>query len=533
MSLKEFAKICNKISKTSSKNEKVGILADYLKTLDDQSLKIACTFLTGRIFPKGSSLDLTLGYNTLWSAIVSISNIKEDELNNAYIRYGDLGSVAELAVKNLKIKPLIKIDIDLNYLYNTFKKIADIKGSGAMEEKRKILEGLLINCSPLEAKYLVKIILNELRIGLSEGLLEEAIADAFNQRLDKVRRGILLNGDIGYIALSAKYSRLDDVRMEVLKPVSFMLADTIDKLDIKHEMVIEYKYDGIRAQLHKDNKVKIFSRRLEDITDSFPELVREASSYNHQFILDGEIIAYNNKPLPFNELQKRLRKKDVNDNIPIKYLVYDILYLDGSPLIDKSLRERKAILEQLGFNGYLMLAPYFLSSSEDEIMEKYEESKRLGYEGLMLKDPNSSYQAGKRGKYWLKLKHALDTLDVVIVAAEYGHGKRAMLLSDYTLAVKDNDTLKIIGKAYSGLTDEEIMEITERLKELTIRDEGYRVIVKPEIVVEVAFDDITMSNRYDSNFALRFPRIKRIRYDKSIDDIDSLDKVRELYNRKR
>jgi DNA ligase-1 len=298
-------------------------------------------------------------------------------------------------------------------------------------------------------------------------------------------------------------------------------------------MIIEYKYDGIRAQLHKSDKVKIFSRRLEDITYSFPELVNEAMEYNHEFILDGEILAYKDKPLHFNELQKRLRSKNVNNNIPIKYIVYDILYLDGDMLIDKSLIERKEILHSLEFKEYFMHAPYIITDSKDEIIAKFDESKRLCHEGLMLKDPNSNYQVGNRNKYWLKLKKELDTLDVVIVAAEYGHGKRARLLSDYTFAVRDDDKLKIIGKAYSGLTDEEIMEMTERLKRLMIKDEGYRIIVKPEMVLEVAFDDITRSDRYDSGFALRFPRIKRIRYDKSVDDIDSIDKVKALYNSKR
>ncbi|GIU70540.1 MAG: DNA ligase [Candidatus Nitrosocaldaceae archaeon] len=534
MSFEEFAYTCHLISTTSSKNEKVKILADYIKGLDDQALKIASIFLSGRIFPKGSELDLNLGYKNIWDVIISISNISKDVLEKEYLKYGDLGKVAELAVKDLKIKPLFSIKLELEYIYNIFRKMASLKGSGSIEEKKKMLEGLLINSSPLEARYLVKIMLNELRIGLTEGLVEQAVAVAFGQMLDKVRRGILLSSDIGSVAIAARYAKLDEIKMQVLRPVSFMLADTIhDISDIKDKMIVEYKYDGIRAQLHKSDKVKIFSRRLEDITYSFPELVNEAMGYNHEFILDGEILAYKDKPLHFNELQKRLRSKNVNSNIPIKYIVYDILYLDQDILIDKSLIERKKILHSLEFKEYFMHAQYIITDSKDEIIAKFDESKRLGHEGLMLKDPYSNYQVGNRNKYWLKLKQELDTLDVVIVAAEYGHGKRARLLSDYTFAVRDGDKLKIIGKAYSGLTDEEIMEMTERLKRLMIKDEGYRIIVKPEIVLEVAFDDITRSDRYDSSFALRFPRIKRIRYDKSVDDIDNIDKVRTLYNSKR
>ena len=532
MSFEEFAGICERINSTTSKNEKVRILASYLKGLDDQSLRIACTFLSSRIFPKGSRLDLNLGYSNVFDVIRDITDLNNDRLRQEYIRYGDLGEVASIAISNLKVKPLFSIKLYLEHVYQEFVKIAKARGEGSIDLKKRILKGLLINCSALEAKYLVKIILNELRIGLVEGLLEQAIAYAFNS--NKVRRAMLMLSDAGEVALLAKHSRLDDVKIRLFKPISFMLADTIASIDeVKgKEMVVEYKYDGIRVQLHKsDDKARIFSRRLDDISDSFPEVIDEALRIKYDLIIDGEIIAIKDNKVSFKELQKRLRSKVVRIDIPIKFMVYDILYLDGEMLIDKSLMERKDMLSSISFNKPFEVSDYKLTKDTNDIISMFNTSKEYGHEGLMLKDPKASYQLGKRGKYWLKLKHAKDTIDAIIVAAEYGHGKRARLLSDYTFAVKSDDGLKVIGKAYSGLTDDEIKDMTSRLKSIMVKDEGYRIWVKPEIVVEVAYDSIAKSNRYDSNFALRFPRIKAIRFDKGIDDIDSIDRIEELYHK--
>jgi len=330
--------------------------------------------------------------------------------------------------------------------------------------------------------------------------------------------------------------------MQPFTPINFMLADVMFSAKEIAEyygkpLISEYKYDGIRAQMHKiGNKVKIFSRRLEDITTPFPEIVDAALQHKNDFILDGEIVPFrDSKPLPFNDLQRRLRRKNVDQDlineIPVVYAAYDILYLDGSSRIKESLMNRKEMLNKIGFNRPLINSPFAVLDSEESIASMFEESRSLGHEGLVLKDPASIYQPGKRGKHWVKLKKELDTIDAVIVIAEYGHGKRAGVLSDYTFAVNDNDELKVIGKAYSGLTDEEIDEMTSKLKSIMIRDEGYRIIVKPEIVLEVAFDGIQKSERHDSGYALRFPRIKRIRYDKGVNDIDTLEKVRTIYSK--
>lgn len=543
MSLTEFATICTRIRGTTSKNEKVSIVAEYLKTLDTESLKIASMFLSGQAFPRGSGLDLNVGYSGIWDILTELSSMRTDDLRKIYIKYGDLGTLAEYAIGRRKIEPLMKTELTLRYIYEQFNKIAKTGGQGSTEEKGKIVMGLLVNCSPVEAKYLVKILVNELRIGLVAGLVELAIAKAFDRDLNDVRRAMLVGGDAGYVATLAKEDRLSSAVMTPFTPMNFMLADVMFTAKEISEyygkpLIAEYKYDGIRAQLHKiGGKAKIYSRRLEDITSAFPEIIDAALTHKDDFVLDGELVPIkNNKPLPFNELQRRLRRKNVDERIineiPVYYAAYDILYLNGSIMIEEVLTKRKEVLAGLTPNGFLMNTPFQLLDEEDRISQMFLESRSLGHEGLVLKDPDSTYHPGKRGRYWVKLKQELDTIDAVIVIAEYGHGKRAGVLSDYTFAVRDNDELKTIGKAYSGLTDEEINAMTERLKSIMVRDEGYRIIVRPEIVLEIAFDSIQKSERHESGYALRFPRIKRIRNDKGVNDIDALDKVKSVYDRR-
>jgi DNA ligase-1 len=307
--------------------------------------------------------------------------------------------------------------------------------------------------------------------------------------------------------------------------------------------------------MHKSGQqIRLFSRKLSDITNAFPEfasaawdtklLSSKSLSEIEDFILDGEVMAFQNgKPLHFQELQKRIHKKNLTERImaetPLVYVVFDIMYLNGKSLIKKSIKERKQILSNMSFKEPIVSSIYKLVNSEEDIIAMFEKSRDIGHEGLVLKDPDSHYHPGKRGKYWVKLKKELDTIDAVIVIAEYGHGKRAGVLSDYTFAVRDDEKdnnngvskLRTIGKAYSGLTDEEIHQITKRLKSIMIKDEGIRIMVKPEIVLEVAFDSIQKSNRHNSGFALRFPRIKNIREDKSVSDIDSLQKVKQIYEK--
>ena len=448
--------------------------------------------------------------------------------------------------------------LTLLWIYDRFKEIADTIGSGSGKDKKNILKGLLIDSSPLEAKYLIKIINGEMRIGLTEGLVEIAISKVFRQDLKHLRDSMLVSGDISNVVLLAKRNLLHTALIKPLTPISYMLADVMFTAEeiinyYQKPLICESKYDGIRAQMHKCEQIRLFSRNLSDITNAFPELADVAvnvkllsstSLSDIDFILDGEVMAFQNgKPLHFQELQKRIHKKNLTEQIitetPLVYVVFDIMYFNGESLIKKSIKERKEILSSISFKEPIINSIYKFVNSEEEIIALFEKSRDIGHEGVVRKDPDSQYHPGKRGRYWVKLKKELETIDAVVVIAEYGHGKRAGVLSDYTFAVREDDSnnnnsvsqLRTIGKAYSGLTDDEIHQMTKRLKKIMLKDEGIRIIVKPEIVLEVAFDSIQKSNRHDSGFALRFPRIKNIREDKNASDIDSLQKVKQIYEK--
>ncbi len=537
----EFAEVADKVKATSSKNEKVSLLSSFLIKLNDIELPIACRYFSACLFPKWTEKEVFAGYSILWGIVAELCNMRENELGEVYRKYGDLGDVVQEVLVKRVVQSLFKRELTIAEMDRTFDRIARLGGKGSLDIRRDMLRGLFLDCSPIEAKYLVKILLGELRIGLVEGLVEESIAKAFGKTLEEVRAANLILGDIGETASLVAKDELHKATIQIFRPTNFMLAETMPTAsaiaDYYQKLVYaEHKYDGIRAQVHKHgSKVKIYSRRLEDISWSFPDLVQAILKIPHSMILDGEILPVkDDRPLPFQDLQRRIRKKvptkDIMEEVPIVYKVFDILYLNEEVMIESPLSKRRKALETLKLPAKLSLSHIDTVKNAEEIQRSFERSKELGYEGLVVKDPTSPYWPGRRGRYWIKLKKELETLDVVIVAAEYGHGKRAGVISDYTFAVKNNGELKVVGKAYSGLTDQEIEYMTERIKSLLIEDHGYRMIVKPEIVLEVAFDAIQKSDRHDSGYALRFPRIKKIRYDKSVDEIDTLQRVRDIYN---
>ena len=545
-----FVNMCEKVRQTASKNSKVAAIAEYLTKLKDKdggdtSLAAAVLLMSGTIFPKGSGLTLNVGFNTIMRTLSDIARLEPEEIQKIYLKHGDMGALAEYVVSKRQQSPLVDQQLLLPDLHDQLRKIADAAGSGAAEAKRKILTGLLINSSPLEAKYLIKIVTGELRVGVVEGLVELAISMAFGRDVRAIRQAMLLSGDIAQAALLAKKDALSTAIMKPLAPLSFMLADVMFSAEeiekyYNKALICEFKYDGIRVQLHKfGGKIKMFSRKLEDVATSFPEIVSAVSSLPAEFILDGEVLAYKaGRPLHFQELQRRLRRKAVTEHlmaeIPVVYVPYDIMYLNGQQLISSPLTERKKLLSRIRFKEPVIDLGYRIVSTAQQIACAFKESRDAGHEGLVVKELESQYHPGKRGRHWTKLKYELDTVDAVIVIAEYGHGKRAGTLSDYTFAVRDEHdggSLKTIGKAYSGLTDVEIAKMTDKLRSITVRDEGYRLVVRPEIILEVAFDSIQKSDRHNSGFALRFPRIKYIRTDKTVRDIDTMEKVQRIYER--
>ena len=537
-----FAAAADAVASTTSKLRKRALLAEYLRQLPTGDLPIAAAFASGRPLP-GADDRLGLGWVQFAAALTSVSGADPARFEDSYLRHSDLGDVAaELMERHLPEGP---DHLTLAELHSAFRGMAD---AATADERTARLVGILRRTGPSEARYVAKILQRDLRIGLREGLLEEAVAEAFGVPLEDVRRAAMLLGDLGAAAALARDGRLAAATLQVGRPVRFMLASPVaDASEVMRrvgdEAWVEDKYDGVRAQLHVTGgagTARLFSRDLKDVTRSFPEAVEAATGLGHRLVLDGELLAYREgAPLAFQDLQQRLGRvapsAELLERVPVVFVAFDVLHVDGRNLLDEPLRERRARLEELRLperTGERLLYTHLLRArSEVEVERLFDDAQGRGNEGLMIKDPDSTYQPGRRGLGWLKLKRPLATIDCVVVGVEWGHGKRRAVLSDYTFAVRDTSSgrLVTIGKAYTGLTDAEIAQMTEHFKSITLRDFGRFRTVVPEVVVEIAFDLIQRSNRHKSGFALRFPRIVRIRRDKSPDEIDTLEQVEALH----
>lgn len=544
-----LAEVLEAVSGTSSKLQKIDLLAGYLRSLSDEDLRIACTYLTGAPFPAGDGRALNVGWSAIVDALQKISGASEDELDRRYLHHGDLGAVASELLASKAAAPLFSASLTLHTIHTTFTRMAMASGKGSRTSKVEGMRSLFTDADPLEAKYVVRIITSDMRVGLKEGLLEEAIARAFDRPLEAVRRANMFMSDIGAVAVLARQDRLQAARLQLFRPFRFMLAETIFSAEEAftsrveadgdgpvERAVVEEKYDGIRAQVHFDGeRIGIFTRTLDDITGSFPELHADLRALGGPYIIDGEIVAWKGgRAIPFTSLQQRLRRKNpaaLMAEVPVVLFVFDLLYDGGTELLDRPLMDRKRALEALRFGRTVQPASMTVAHTTQELEVRFREARDRGNEGLVIKRPDSRYQPGRRGRQWVKWKEELATLDVVVVAAEHGHGKRAGVLSDVTFAVKDGDRLVPIGKAYSGLTDAEIAQLTEWFRAHTIRDHGRVKIVEPGVVLEVAFDAVTRSARHPSGYALRFPRIKRARDDKTPEEINTLEDVAQIFER--
>ena len=536
-----LAEALEKVKGTSSKNEKVAILSAYLRVLAPSDAEVAARVSSGRSSERGSKDEAQVGYSTLLDVLQEVTGASGEEVSRIYLRHGDLGEVAAELLGKKEEQSLFDEPLTLADLSEAFARLRGLKGKGSSASRRGVVKSLLLRASPLEGKYIVKVLTGEMRTGLVTGLLEEAIGSAYSLSKDEAARAHMVLGDIGVFARKAADGDTNSAKIQPFRPVNFMLAEPMATAEEIAEhfgkrVYAECKYDGVRAQVHKSKgEVRVYSRRLEDVTASFPEVVQAVASAKGEFILDGEAVPFaGGRPLPFQLLQRRLRRMQDFDeaarNAPVTYFAFDILLLEGKETVDLPLSRRRKVLSRLIEGTDVRTAESKDVETGEEVLSAFKASRSEGYEGLVVKDPDSAYGMGKRGSGWVKLKEELDTVDAVIVSAEYGHGKRAGVISDYTFAVRDGDQLKVIGKAYSGLTDKEIDQMTKRLKEITTMDNGYRRDVRPEVVVEVAFDSIQKSSRHDGGYALRFPRIKRIRTDKSVADIDTLEKVGRIFS---
>ena len=542
-SLAGLAEVAAAVGATRSKHEKRDRLAAFLRALPPGDLVPAATFFGGRPLVDPTA-KLGMGWVQQGAALAAATGADEERLRAAYLRHSDFGdAAAELVGARPPTAPVLTIaDVAAGF--------AAIAAAGKGEERVRLLTGLLGRAGAEEARFIGRVLSREPRIGLREGLLEEAVAAAFDVELAAVRRAHMLTGEIGETAVLARDGRLAEAALHVGRPIRFMLASPVaDAAEVMRrvgaEAWIEDKYDGIRAQLHVDaaGTIRLFSRDLNDVTRSFPEVVEAAAELRGEapLVIDGELVPWRaGSVLDFASLQTRLGRvrpsKELLAEVPVVLVAFDLLHHAGRDLLEVPLRARREALDALRLperTGERILRSHLATArTVAEVDRAFDDARERHNEGLMVKDPASTYQPGRRGLGWLKLKKALATLDCVVVGVEWGHGKRRGVLSDYTFAVRDAEApdarLLTIGKAYTGLTDAEIAAMTERFAAITLQDFGrYRSVV-PEVVVEIAFDRIMRSSRHRSGFALRFPRIVRIRDDKLPGEADTLATVEAL-----
>jgi DNA ligase 1 len=536
--LHRFATAADAIRAAAGKLEKTRLLAEFFGSLADDDLYWAAVYFTGVAFPRSSGRVLQAGFAQLQAVTTAITGADAGAFGKEYLRWSDVGeTVAALygsrsGARSLSLAALAE-------------RLEAVSATPAGTAKTVALTELFQDLDPDEARYVAKIVTGDLRIGLKEGLVEDAIAAAAGVKPAQVRKAHQLAGDIGKIAVAARHGALENLQVVLFTPVKPMLATAETSAvavsqRVGSELWIEDKFDGIRAQAHRsEERAALFSRDLKDISAQFPEVLHALRQLPGRLILDGELLAHREgTALPFFELQKRLGRKDLTGNVlasvPVALFAFDLLYQDGEPLLDRPFRERRARLDALPQVPGLYFSPLRIRHAE-ALETEFAIAKSRANEGLMIKHPDSAYVPGRRGMSWLKYKKALEPLDVVVTGVEYGHGRRRDVLSDYTFAVRDEETGQLvnIGKAYSGLTDAEILELTEYFKRNTLQSFGRFQLVKPELVIEVAFEAIQISPRHKSGFALRFPRILRLRADKTPADANTLADVRCFYEQYR
>ncbi len=532
---------------------KIEILAGALRELSGARLAIAARLLSGSPFAEWEQQVTSAGWATLARAAAAVTGWDPETIGSCAGAIGDLGEAVSLLLEPGAEYPspqpspagrgsqLSILEVD-----QTLRSLATLRRAS---EKQKVIEDLLRRSSPVEAKYLVKTLSGGLRTGADVLTVEESVARAFGRDREAVSRARRDCGDIGEAAVAARDGRLEEIVFRLFHPIGFMLASPIaepaEVVPELPEFAIEEKFDGIRAHAHKSgSRVALFSRTLDDVTAQFPEIAMALALAPGEFLLDGEIVAWRRPsegaakeegPDSFQRLQRRLGRKapdpDLLSEIPTAFIAYDCLARGGAPLFEEPWQERRRHLEEMAATWReLRVSEVSRADGIEELESLFARARARGNEGLMFKRRDSPYQAGKRGKAWRKWKKALATLDVVVTAVEQGHGKRAGMLSDYTFAVRDGETFVNIGKAYTGLTDEEIRTMGARFRKITAARYGPVRAVSPEVVIEVAFDTIQKSNRHKSGFALRFPRIVRLRPDKTPADATTLEDVRRLHD---
>jgi len=546
-----LAELCEKLEATSKRTLMIDLAAEFLRRLHVNEVEPATSMILGRALPKWDQRTLEVSWATLSGVIKRLTSVNWKDFTEAFGKTGDIGAATKTVFEASRIQrqaTLFEKPLTILEVRRHLEAIAETTGYGSRERKERLLETLLGGATPLEAKYIVKVMIGEMRTGFHEGLMELSVSKAFGVPLDVVQRGAMLTGDIGQVAAIAKAQGREGVsrlQFQVFRPIKPMLAQTAE--DVKEalkehdgETALEYKLDGARIQIHKSgSEIRIYSRRLTDVTESLPEVARlvRGEAKAREAILEGEVIAVgeDGSPLLFQHLMRRFRRvhdiEEMVKRIPVELYLFDLIYLEGRSLINDPYVERRKKLREIA--GGIPLTKEIITADPKEAEEFLREAIDKGHEGLVAKKLDSPYTPGVRGKRWFKIKKTLEPLDLVIVAAEYGYGRRHDWLSDYYLAARDPETgeFLVVGKTFKGLTDDEIIQMTQRLKGLAVEEGHRRVTVIPQIVVEVAYNEIQKSPKYKCGMALRFARITRVRDDKGPEEADTIQKVKEIYEK--
>ena len=540
MQFVEFANICKKIEETPGRLETADILAVEFPDLTEEELPVFVRFMRGKLFPDWSSEKLGFGPSLLYDALAYVIGKKRSDVVSAINSSGDVGKVVEKLLEKREQTMFFSEELTLLDVYDRFLLMAKSSGRRSQQERLRSSQYLMSNATPLEGRYLARLMLEEMRIGVGEGVVKDALSKAFGIAPEIIEHAHQALNDLGQVALLAKTdpTGLSNVHITIFRPVKMMLAQqgSISHMVETHgKLAAENKYDGSRFQFHKTGgKCAIYSRRLEDMTSSLPDVVEMLNkATTHDVIIDGEVIAImNGKPMPFQTVLRRIRRKHDVDNaadaVTLCPRVFDILVMDGETLIDMPFTRRREILES-ALTDYV--APQIVSDSVEELETFYHESLDRGNEGMMLKVLDSPYLPGNRGKYWIKIKPEVDTIDLVVTGAEWGEGKRAKMFGSFLLACQDeNGDLLEISRVATGIDDPMLSTLYGLFKEKIIAEKGKTVSFEPDIVFEVGYAELQKSTNYAAGYALRFPRFVRLRDDKDVSEIETMESLTRRYS---
>lgn len=572
MQYSKLVDVYEKLESTSKRLEKTAFVAKLLKETDTKLIPIITLMIQGKIYPAWDDRKIGVASKLVLKAINLATGVDASKVEDEWKKTGDLGKTAENLVEKKQQQSLFRKDLEVNKVFDNLEKLSSLEGLGTVNRKIQLIAELLTSASPKEAKYIIKTVLEEMRIGVGEGVLRDAIVwehfgytgdegrtdevgNEYKSYLAKVQEAYDITNDFSEVAIASRNGEkaLGEIKLIPEKPIKVMLAQKVDDVAAAFEKVgkpafVEYKYDGFRMQVHGfDGKIRIFTRRLEDVTEQFPEVIEylKKNVKAKSFILDGEAVGYNpetKKYLPFQKVSQRIKRKYEIERMakeyPIELNLFDIIFLDGKNLIKKEFSERRKLLEKIitEKKWNVVLAKQLISGDEKEVQQFYEDTLKLGMEGVMFKKMDAPYKPGSRVGHMVKLKPVMESLDVIITGAEWGEGKRSSWITSFAIACQDESGEFVdIGRVSTGLKELEsdegttFSEMTELLKPLIISEKGRELIVKPEVIIEVHYEEIQKSPTYSSGYALRFPRFVRLRDDKSIGEVSDISLVEELY----